>query len=393
MRTVSKVATVFLVIFLIWNIFVYFTNRDTQELARVGSIKEQISATGWLIKNEVLIPAPADGVLQPYVSDCEKIGNSMNLAAILSGETDEAARARLTVINSRISSLRDALANPDFENDLIGLDDSIDSNIEKIIKAGSQGKMTNISFCKNEIIKLVDKRRVVDGAGETILANLENEKKSLESKLGNLINEIVSPKSGVFSARLDGLEETLTPNAIEWLLPSDFTRYKNVKGNTQSDVLKGDNVCKIMDNFEWYLAVPLESKDTEKFAVGKIMRIVFRDAGGESAPAEIFAISEDEAGKKVVTFKINRDIGGILSRRNVSIDIILNTYEGLKVPTAALCMEGDQTGVYVQNGGDKVFKKIEIIYHNNDYMIIKEDNSAENSLLLYDNVIVKGDVK
>ena len=169
-------------------------------------------------------------------------------------------------------------------------------------------------------------------------------------------------------------------------------RYKNVKGNTQSDVLKGDTVCKIIDNFVWYLAVPLELKDAEKFEIGNTMKIVFRDAGGQTAPAEIYAISGEEGGKKVVTFKLNRDVSGILSRRNVSIDIVLNTYEGLKVPMAALCMEGEQTGVYVQNGGEKVFKKVEIIYHNNDYMIVKEDNSAAKSLLLYDNVIVKGDV-
>ena len=171
MRSVSKVAAVLLSVFLVWNLVVYFRNRDTQELAKMGSIKEQITATGWLIKNETLVVAPADGVLQPYISDCEKTGSYMDIAAILSGETDEAARAQLTVINSRISSLRDALNNPDFENDLIGLDDSIDTNISRIIKSSSQGKMTSVASYKNEIIRLIDKRRAVEGEGEAIRAN------------------------------------------------------------------------------------------------------------------------------------------------------------------------------------------------------------------------------
>ena len=391
MRTVSRVAAVLLSVFLIWNLVVYFRNKDTQEPAVRGTIKEQISANAWLIKSETLVAAPADGVLQPYISDCEKAGRNMSVAAILSGETDEAARVRLTVVKNRISSLKDALQNSDYENDLIGLDDSLDTNISRIIKTSSQGKMTNISSYKNDIVKLLDKRVAASGGGDALLASLDSERKTLESKLGNLINEIYTPVSGVFSARLDGFEEVFTPASIDWLLPSDIENKKNVRGNTQSRVSRGENVCKIIDNFEWYLAAVLDARETDGFKKGNIVRVSFLDSGGEVAKAEIYRVSDEENGKKLVVLRVSRDLGGILSKRQVKIDIILHTYEGLKVPTAALCVENDVTGVYVQNGNDRAFKPVDVLYHNNDYMIIKEDNTKENVLLLYDNVIVKGE--
>ena len=87
MRKTSKVLSVLLAIFFIWNVFLYFTNRDSVEMVTYGSIRDVISCEGQIIKDETLVKAPAAGMLQPYLTDCEKAGNGMAVAAILSGET------------------------------------------------------------------------------------------------------------------------------------------------------------------------------------------------------------------------------------------------------------------------------------------------------------------
>lgn len=389
MRTVVKIAAVLLTAFFIWNLFIYISGRDTEELAVRGSIRDTVAAQGHLIKTEHLIEAPADGVLQPYVSDCEKSGKESVLAAVLSGETDEAARKQMTVLKSRISALEDAIEANNFGEDTIAVDTSIDENIKKIIKYSMQGKMTNIDTCKNDIVKLVDKRSVItNGSGESLFEQLRSEQRTLESRLGNLINEITAPCSGVFTARLDGLEEVLTPEKINELTVSDIEDIKSVKTMTQSKVSKGDHVCKIIDNFKWYLAAVLTGEDIDGMAQGASVKISFRDVGGDMANAVVHRISQEENGKHVVVFRLNRDLSGILSRRHVSIDIIKHTYEGLKLSAGALCMEGDVTGVYVENGSTRVFKPVNVLYHAGDYMIVEENNTQQGSLLLYDNVVV-----
>ena len=390
MRTVSRIAAVLLSVFLIWNIYLYLSNRDTTELARYGSIRDVISCEGCLIKNETLVSAPADGVLQPYIPECKRTGKDMTVAAILSGGADEASRKQLTVIKSRIISLEDAMKNKGFDDDAISIDGAINDNIKQIIKNASAGKMTRVEDYKNRIILLSDKKNASGGRGDEILAKLREEQKTLESKLGNLINEISAPCSGVFSARLDGLEETLTPGNIETLTVSDLDRYKKVKTLIQSKVLRGENVFKIIDNFNWYLAVALSLEQTDGMQVGDRVKISFRDADGETADAAVSSIGDEENGKRVVTFELNRDIQDILGKRRVSIDIIRRTYDGFKLPTAALAYENGTTGVYVLNGTSKVFKPCDVVFHNEEYMIIKEDNAKEDALLLYDNVIISG---
>ena len=51
--------------------------------------------------------------------------------------------------------------------------------------------------------------------------------------------------------------------------------------------------------------------------------------------------------------------------------------------------EGGETFVYVIKDGIVRKRVIELLYDGSDYCIVKEDNSNETGLLLYDLVIVK----
>ena len=391
MRTASRIAAILLSVFLIWNIYLYFSNRDKTELVRYGSIRDVISCDGYLIKTETLVAAPADGVLQPYIQDCKRCGKDITVAAILSGEADEVSRKQLTVIKSRIASLEDAIKNRGFEDDILSLDTAINEDIKQIIKSAASGKMTKVEEYKNKIVLLSDRKSASGGNGEIILDKLRQEQKELESKLGNIINEVAAPCSGVFTARLDGYELKMTPEIIPELKISDLEEMKSVVSQAQSNVSRGENVFKVIDNFDWYVCAVLTGEQADGMKKGDRVSISFRDADDETAPATVESIGADENGKRIVTFRLSRDIGDVLSRRRVSIDIIRKTYEGFKLPTAALAYENGTTGVYVLVGGAQVFKPCEVVYHNDEFMIIKEDNSKENALLLYDNVVISGD--
>ncbi len=358
-----------------------------------GTIRDVISCEGQIIKEEVLIKAPADGVLQPYLTDCEKAAKNGSVAAILSGETDEDSKSKLTVLQSRITSLEETLDGGNFDDDIIAIDSAVSDKINAVIAYSGNGSFTKVSDYKEDIIKLLDKRVCVSGDGKNLLKTLNEEKKALEVSLGNLINEVISPTSGVFSARMDGLEEKYTPENLGTLTLSALDEIKKTKPYKASKVSKGDAVCKVMNNFSWYLAVAIDKKEAAEMKKGDSIKISFRDAEGEIATAVVHDILEEESGKNIVIFNLNRDVGGILSRRSVSIDIIKSVYEGFKIPLGALVYENDKTGVYVVNSGEKVFTPIEVLYHNENYLIAKEDNSQEGALLLYDSVAVNGDMK
>lgn len=387
MRKLTRVLSVFVIIFFIWNIYIYFTSRDTSELAVRGSISDSISCEGQIIKTETLVAAPADGVLQPYLAECAKSANGEELGAMLSGEADETARKQLLKIKSRIKNLEDSVSENGFEDESLTIDSSFNENIKQIVKNSANGKMDASSGAKDNLIYAADRHAAAKGGANSVLGTLKTKQQELESRLGNLITEVTAPCSGLFSMNIDGIEGKFTPDNIKDLTVYNLDEIKKAKSTSGGRAARGDTVCKIIDNFKWYLAVPLRSDEVGDMKTGDTVNIVFRDANGEAATAKIYNIGEDTDGKRVVSFELNRDIQGILSKRHASVDIVRKTYEGLKVPVSALCYENDETGVYVDKGGARVFKPVEVLYHNDEYMIVREDNSASNSLLLYDKVI------
>lgn len=104
----------------------------------------------------------------------------------------------------------------------------------------------------------------------------------------------------------------------------------------------------------------------------------------------MYHISKTEKGKRVVVFKPAREVEGVIEKRYVSVDIVKSRYEGIKLPISALSVENGETGVYVDVCGEAVFKKAKVLYKSNEFVIFKEDNTEDNSLLLYDNVILNG---
>ena len=99
--------------------------------------------------------------------------------------------------------------------------------------------------------------------------------------------------------------------------------------------------------------------------------------------------------------------------RNESVDIELNTYEGLKVSKKALhddyvtkitfdengnkiTEEVKVQGVYVKYGRQLIFKQVFILYSDEDYVICSDKPDNETlitgyTLELYDEVVVEGD--
>ena len=79
--------------------------------------------------------------------------------------------------------------------------------------------------------------------------------------------------------------------------------------------------------------------------------------------------------------------------RFVKISLIKNKYSGLKIPVEALRVNDGKTGVYVVVDGIVKFKKAKVLYKDDGYAIVEENNISQGGLLLYDEVIVSSSRK
>jgi hypothetical protein len=69
------------------------------------------------------------------------------------------------------------------------------------------------------------------------------------------------------------------------------------------------------------------------------------------------------------------------------VEIYVDDYEGLEIPAKALKKHQGKDAVDVRSGKDVITKTVEVLFSNDDIAIVREDNTKENSLLLYEEVV------
>ena len=114
-------------------------------------------------------------------------------------------------------------------------------------------------------------------------------------------------------------------------------------------------------------------------------------------PVTVAAVNRDKEGQAAVIFQCSYMSSSLSSIRKEPIQIQKTLYEGIRVPQKAVVFSEDgERGVYVQVGNTAVFKQIEILYSDTDFVICadKGDETPEEGeapfLQLYDDVIVEG---
>ena len=78
----------------------------------------------------------------------------------------------------------------------------------------------------------------------------------------------------------------------------------------------------------------------------------------------------------------------IASSRIQEADLVLNEYTGLRVPREAIRFVNDVKGVYVIVGERTEFKKLDVIYEGDDY-VLSANISDDDFLNLYDRIILE----
>ncbi len=87
--------------------------------------------------------------------------------------------------------------------------------------------------------------------------------------------------------------------------------------------------------------------------------------------AEIYRIDKNpQQHESLVVFSITQITGNLISIRQNKAEVIFNSHTGLKIPKTALHTSEDGTpGVYIKHGANLNFKKVEILYENEEYIL------------------------
>ena len=146
-------------------------------------------------------------------------------------------------------------------------------------------------------------------------------------------------------------------------------------------------VGKLMKNYEWkFLGI---IKNTNKFLINDGLSIRFNSSN------KIYGVTVDSikpidgTDTSIVILSCNELDDTVLNNRFDNAELIFDEYTGIKIPREAIRFQGKQKGVYVMLGQDITFKKVDVIYEGDDYVLSK-NTSDDSYLLLYDQILLEG---
>ncbi|MDR1101710.1 MAG: hypothetical protein LBL34_05090 [Clostridiales bacterium] len=389
----SKLITVLLVVLLAFvflkNILFIISNTNKFALAQSGEINQIVEVNGFVIRDEHIVIAPDTGILSCNYNDGERIKSGARIASILTGSVDENIQIRLNKITDRIAEYQASNTNMSyFTGNSQKAEAQILATVDSIITANADGDMAKVATYKNQIYALVEKKLATER--EKTLRELIAERDALEESISSVRKDIVAPASGIFVSRLDGYEGMFNISGLGSLLSADLESVQKNKPGLVKNAQNGEPICKIINNYEWYYATVMDVKITKNLKEGAAVKICFPSISSQTINATIANINFEDGEKSVVVFSCNENIDTIYLAREVSAEIILDTFQGLKVQSSSIRVLNDITGVYIVKDNKAVFRKVDLLYSDSDFAVIKNEQNSDNQLKLYDEVIIEG---
>ena len=366
------IALVLLAIYLIYIIYLLIKQPTNVFTVEKGKLYKEETDIGYIIRNEKVVKGNNyKNGMEQIISEGEKAAVNENIFRYYSTNEDS-LKSKIADLDVKI---QEAMAEEDeslFTSDMKLLENQIDDKLKNISQITDTSRLEEE---KKEIDDLVTKKAKTAGESSpqgSYLRQLINERKGYENELNSGAEYVKAPMSGIVSYRVDGLEETLTPDNFS-SLTKEYLDSLNL--STGKIVATSDEEGKVIDNFSCYIAAITSSEEAKQAEVGDDVKV--RLSNNAEIPAEITNIIKEDDGDIIIILEVKKQIEELINYRKITFDLIWWDASGLKVPNEAIVNENDLNYVVRNRAGylSKILVKVK--RQGDNYSIIDSYSTEE----------------
>ncbi len=365
-----------------------------------GKLYKEETNVGYVIRNEKVVKGENyKNGMEQIISEGSRAAANENIFRYYSNN-EENLKQKISELDTKIQEAMSE-SNNTFSSDAKILENQIDEKLQNINKITDLSKLSEY---KKEIDSLVTKKAKI--AGETspqgsYLRKLIDERKKYETELNTGAEYVKAPMSGIVSYRVDGLEDTLTPDNFSSLSKEYL---ESLSLNTGKIVASNEECGKVIDNFECYIATISNSEEAQNANVGDKVKV--RLSNNSEIQAEITNVINEENQERIIILKVQKQIEELINYRKITFDLIWWSASGLKVPNQAIVQENNLNYVIRNRAGylSKVLVKVK--KQGDKYSIVDTYTTEElktlglsnteisnyKKIMLYDEILINPDL-
>ena len=400
-KIIISIISILLICYLIYTIYLLVEQPTDIFTVEEGKVYLEETDVGYIIRDEQVVKGENyKNGMEQIKTEGEKAANGESIFRYYSKNEDNLIE-QIAELDEKIQEVMSKQTNLSSSPDVILIENQIDEKVEEL---SNLTDVTKMSECKKEINELVTKKANIIGEKSpsgSYLKQLEEQRTALENELNSGAEYITAPRSGIVSYKVDGLEETLTPQNFS-TLSKEYLESLNLK--TGKIIATSDESGKIINNFECYIATISSSEEAKNAQIGDNVQI--RLSNNVEIDAEIEYLSQENEDEVLIVLKIDRQIEELTNYRKISFDLIWWSYSGLKVTNHAI-IEQDGLHYVVRNRAGYLSKILVNVKKQNDkYSIVSNyttdelrelgftDSQIVNSktLYVYDEIVLNPDL-
>lgn len=323
---------IILFIYFIVSIVQLFQKPASTVMIKKGELINYEEVVGYVIRNEEIVDtSDYDGMIKSEVKDATRVAKGSPIITYVS-KSEEQIMDKIAKLDEKIDKAVESQQTI-FTSDVKNLE----AEIENYIYTNVRGNISvnSIKEYKKYLNEKIEKKAKIVGelspAGSE-LKNLISQRAEYEKELNDSERTLLSPSAGLVSYRVDNLENVLTYNSISSLTT---TALKNLKTTLNGEIPVNQKKVKIVNNFECYVAVSMNSQEANDVKLNSTVYLRFKNTEDKLIPATIEYISK-ENGNVLIVFKIQSNVEELTKYRKIGLDVVWWSSTGLKANKEAI---------------------------------------------------------
>ena len=374
------------------NVAAYFMDPYTSTVAYDFTSENAVAVAGYVVRQEE--PLEGDGELVYFSrSEGERVARDGTVALVY--DTAQALEDANTLrsLNEQLEQLLYARTLASSTRTDMWLEDEVINSVIGL-QSSLNGSITDATDAATRLRAAVLKRSYAyTGTTEldASIAKLQDRINTLTVSSSASTSRITAPKSGLFSSMVDGYETALTPEALKTMTVADYRKVQAGEAVGSSKLIYGT---------EWYFATLMREVDMGKMKVGDQVMLRFQSGLDRDLTMKVERISDEDGGQRLVILSSSQHLNLTTLLRHQNAQIIFGSYSGIRVPRSAVRIEwsevldeNDQpvlqadgtprkeqiTCVYTLWGTNARKKPVEILWQEDEYMIVAPADGASNN--------------
>lgn len=370
-KIIIYIAVLLIVMYMIYAVYLLVKQPTNKVTVDKGILYLEETNIGYVIRDEQVVKGDNyKNGMEHIKNEGEKTAKGDSIYRYYS-KNEEELKKQISELDEKIQEALKGQKGT-FSSDVKLLENQLDEKIELLSRTTDISK---IEEYKKQITDIVTKKAKISGessAAGSYLKQLYSQRTQLEEQLNSGAEYIKAPVSGIVSYKVDGLEETLTPNNFS-VLSKEYLQ--NLKLKTGQLIATNDECGKVIDSSKCYIATISNSEETKKAKVDGKVKV--RLSNNKTIDAKISYISQENEEETLIILEINNQIAELANYRKISFDLIWWSSTGLKVPNSAIVEENGVNYVVRNRAGylDKI--PVEVERKNEKYSIVSNYDTEE----------------